>query len=137
MLEDFMQSLKTDRRTQGFAVFLLILSVIGIVLAIIKATKKSEFGAATPKENELVFYYADFCGYCHQFMPIFDETSPELQKMFPGLIITKYQHESDQLIIQQARPSVDGYPTLRLNGAEFQGPRTPEGLVAFVRENYH
>jgi hypothetical protein len=114
---------------------LVVLVLTWIIIAIVKATKKADFGAA-PKRNELVFYHADFCGYCHQFMPIFDETASALLEMFPGLIITKLQHETDQLAILQAQPPVNGYPTVRLNGKEFEGPRTPEALMTFVRENY-
>jgi len=112
--------------------------IIMIVVITVKYTKKSSgFGSSSSKRNELVFYHADFCGYCHQLMPVFDQTMPELRKRFPGLTITKLQHESDQLAIHQARPPVQGYPTIRLNGAEFEGPRTSEGLMMFVRENYH
>jgi thiol-disulfide isomerase/thioredoxin len=109
-----------------------------IVVIIVKyTTKKSSSFGSSPKRNELVFYHADFCGYCHQFMPVFDQTAPELRKMFPGLTITKLQHEKDQLAIHKAKPPVEGYPTLRLNGAEFAGPRTAEGLMMFVRQNYY
>ena len=137
MASKFMDSLMHPK-TSGDMVLtgLFVVSVlVGVILAIVKATSKSKFGGA-PRRNELVFYHADFCGYCHQFMPIFDETASSLQEMFPGLIITKLQHETDQLAILQAQPSVDGYPTVRLNGAEFEGPRTQEGLMTFVRENY-
>lgn len=118
------------------SVALLVAIVLyGIIIVIVKATKKAKFGAA-PKRNELVFYHADFCGFCHQFMPIFDGVVPELKETFPDLIITKLQHETDQLEILKAQPAVEGYPTLRLNGVEFEGPRTPDGLMSFVRENY-
>lgn len=137
MASKFMDSLMHPK-TSGDMVLtgLFVVAVlVCIILVIVKATKKADFGAA-PKRNELVFYHADFCGYCHQFMPIFDETAFALKETFPGLIITKLQHETDQLAILQAQPPVNGYPTVRMNGAEFEGPRTPDALMKFVRENY-
>lgn len=139
MPSEFIQKLlhpqtSSDMALTAFAAFFVVLVLVWIVIAIVKSNK-SKFGGA-PRRNELVFYHADFCGYCHQFMPIFDETASALQEMFPGLIITKLQHETDQLTILQAQPPVNGYPTLRMNGAEFEGPRTPEALTAFVRANY-
>ena len=127
--------LKTDLPTQAIAALLVLGLVIYAIYKIVKATKQSKFGRA-PQKNELVFYHADFCGYCHQFMPIFDQTVPALKEMYPDLIVTKLQHETDQMEILQAKPTVEGYPTLRLNGKEFAGPRTPDGLMSFVRENY-
>ncbi len=115
---------------------LVVLAIVGVAIyLIVRAVKKSKFGAA-PKRNELVFYHADFCGFCHEFMPIFDKSAPILKETFPELTITKLQHETDQAEILKARPPVQGYPTVRLNGVEFDGPRTSEGLMSFVRENY-
>ena len=136
MTNKFIQNLLHPQTSVDMAlsVSTVVLALVLIIIIIVKATKKSKFGG--PKRNELVFYHADFCGFCHQFMPIFDGTIPTLEEMFPDLVITKLQHETDQLEILKAQPAVQGYPTLRLNGVEFEGPRTPEGLITFVRENY-
>lgn len=115
----------------GFILFLIFGGIIaGIVIA-----AKSDF--TNPRKNELVFYHAGWCGYCKEFMPVFDATVPALKERFPDLTVTKYKDEKDRDAIRKASPRVDGFPTIRLNGKEFEGPRTPEGLLAFVQANYH
>ena len=89
-----------------------------------------------PGKNELVFYHAGWCGYCKEFMPVFDATTPQLVAQFPGLTIVKYKDETDQEAVRKASPPIQGFPTIRLNGEEFEGPRTPDGLIAFVQTNY-
>ena len=116
----------------------MVLFVVGVlylvISTLIKVFSKKDF--TVPKKNELVFYHAGWCGYCKELMPIFDTTVPDLKAQFPDLIVTKYQDEHDRSVIQSANPPVQGFPTVRLNGAEFEGPRTSEGLVMFVQKNY-
>ncbi len=114
---------------------IIILVILAIIIGAVVGTQKDEFGAI-PKKNELVFYHAGWCGYCKEFMPTFDTTVPDLKSEFPELIITKYKDEDDRVAIQKANPPVQGFPTIRLNGAEFEGPRTAEGLRMFVQKNY-
>jgi thiol-disulfide isomerase/thioredoxin len=114
---------------------IIIVVILAIVIGAVVGSQKKGF-RAVPKKNELVFYHAGWCGYCKEFMPVFDATSPELKAQFPELIITKYQEENDRDAIQSANPPVEGFPTIRLNGAEFEGPRTSEGLLMFVQKNY-
>lgn len=114
---------------------IILVVILAIIVGAVVGSQKKGFGAV-PKKNELVFYHAGWCGYCEEFMPVFDATSPELKSQFPDLIITKYQEEHDRDTIRSANPPVQGFPTIRLNGAEFEGPRTSEGLVMFVEKNY-
>jgi hypothetical protein len=95
---------------------------------------KDSFGVLRP--NEIVFYHAGWCGYCKEFLPVFDRTIPVLKTRFPGLIVTKYMDETDHVAIMRATPPIEGFPTIRMNGAEFQGPRTQEGLIMFVVKNW-
>jgi hypothetical protein len=67
---------------------------------------------------------------------VFDRTIPVLRTRFPGLIVTKYKDETDRVAIMSASPPIEGFPTIRMNGAEFQGPRTQEGLIMFVVKNW-
>ena len=138
MFETFIEDAKKDVWNVVIMPFLLVSLLIGVlylmISTIMKVFSKKDF--TVPKKNELVFYHAGWCGYCKEFMPVFDATSPELKAQFPELIITKYQEENDRDAIQSANPPVEGFPTIRLNGAEFEGPRTSEGLMMFVQKNY-
>lgn len=87
-------------------------------------------------KNELVLCHAGYCGYCRDFLPEFDKATPELRAKFPGLVIVAYKHEDDMPKIQQIQPPVSYYPCMRLNGAEFEGPRTKQGVIDFVNRNY-
>ena len=114
---------------------IIIVVILAIIIGAVIGSQKNGFGAV-PRKNELVFYHAGWCGYCKDFMPVFDQTVPDLQSQFPDLTITKYQEEHDRAAIQAANPPVEGFPTIRLNGVEFEGPRTAEGLMMFVQKNY-
>ena len=87
-------------------------------------------------KNELVLCHAGYCGYCRDFLPEFEKAVPELQQRFPGLKIVAYKHETDMSEIQKIEPAVTYYPCMRLNGAEFEGPRTSQGVIDFVEKNY-
>lgn len=122
---------KNEKIVWGVILFLLF---AGIIVAIVMSSMASDF--TNPGKNELVFYHAGWCGYCREFLPVFDATVPELQSKFPGLVVTKYKDEDDREAIRKASPRIEGFPTVRMNGVEFEGPRTAAGLVAFVQANY-
>lgn len=126
---------------------ILIASIIGgITYAVLKSRKSktsgekeeedkknnttSNFGSAD--YNELILCHAGYCGYCKDFLPKFQEAVPILRAKYRGLKITTYQHETQLEMIRNIQPPVEYYPTMRLNGQEFEGPRTAEGVVEFV-----
>ena len=91
-------------------------------------------------EAQLVFLHMDGCGWCDRFKPQWDAF---VAKYGPGLTaggVTLLSLERKDPRAT-AYGSVDGYPTIIFvtdggdSIARFGGERTPEGLIAFVREN--
>lgn len=115
---------------------LMVIGLIGLVVKTLMDAFGKKNGFSVSRKNELVFYHAGWCHFCKDFMPIFDQAVPDLQAQYPDLIVTKYQDEHDRDTIQSTNPPIEGFPTIRLNGAEFEGPRTAKGLMMFVQRNY-
>ncbi len=139
-----------DRVLYLFLAFLITLLIFGPIIGItyfvvkkMKEKRKNESENATPsttakfgnaEENELVLCHAGYCGYCKDFLPKFNEAVPILRARYRTLKITTYQHETQMEMIRQIQPPVEYYPTMRLNGQEFEGPRTAEGVIEFVEK---
>jgi thiol-disulfide isomerase/thioredoxin len=82
----------------------------------------------------LIFAYADWCGYCKQFMPIWQEFK---DKYMPVIDLREINDKLDEKTIKTL--GINGYPTIiYLNGSKklvYEGERTMEGLENFVRQN--
>ena len=94
-----------------------------------KGNAKEEKSANKPK---LILYYADWCGYCTQFMPVWNELTTH-EKM-GNVDLAKYNHDSKET--QSA--GIKGYPTLMLyvgnNSFKYVGDRTIDNIIKFVEE---
>ncbi len=129
------RTLKANFFVLVFILFLLVVFGIPAFLIWWYLIRKKSFGNV-PAKNELVLCHAGYCGYCLEFLPEFNKAVPELRAKFPGLKIVTYKHEDDLSTIQKIQPSVTYYPCMRLNGVEFDGPRTKQGILDFVTKNY-
>lgn len=131
-----------DERTlkAGFALLVImtfVFVVFGIpVFLIWRYFKRNSSSYENAKKNELVLFHAGYCGYCRDFLPEFNKAVPELRAKFPGLDVVTYKHEDDMSAIQKIQPAVTYYPCMRLNGVEFEGPRTKQGVIDFVTKYY-
>jgi thiol-disulfide isomerase/thioredoxin len=127
-----------ERTVKANLMVLVMIAIVGIPAFLVWwfLIRKKSFGNV-PVKNELVLCHAGYCGYCRDFLPEFHKAVPELQTQFPGLKITMYKHEDDLSSIQKIEPSVTYYPCMRLNVVEFEGPRTAQGVIDFVKANYN
>ena len=101
-------------------------------------TVPSSQNTAGPKDNtnELVLYYATWCGYSRMFLPQWEEFTTYAKANLPQLKITPIRCEDGNESVCTQK-GVQGYPTVILylaNGQEitFAGDRTKDGLVTFV-----
>lgn len=130
-----------ERQLKGHLMILGLLVVVFVVFGIpallvwwfVFRKKSSKYENI---KNELVLCHAGYCGYCRDFLPEFNKAVPELQQKFPGLKIVTFKHEDNPSEIEKIQPPVTYYPCMRMNGAEFEGPRTKEGVIDFVAEHY-
>ena len=94
----------------------------------------------------IVLYYADWCGHCHEFKPIFDKTAKRILKHFKG-DLSIYSIE-DSLLQKLSRSNqfieneIPGYPTvlyysstndIASNKEMYSGERTSSELLKWIK----
>ena len=110
------------------ATMLGMIFVIIIIIVAVEKSKKSSFG----KSNVIELYHAKWCGFCTEFVPnVFDPVTKE----FKGLIVKKYEADKNAAEISKAQPSIRGFPTVRMNGEEYNGDRTVSNFRDFIKRN--
>jgi len=89
------------------------------------------------KTAKLKLYYADWCGHCRNFKPIFDG---ELSNMVlkEGLPCELVKVNADQNEEEVRANNIQGFPTMILeksNGEkiEYEGSRGPREIVEFLK----
>ncbi len=99
-------------------------------------SSSSTFEKDLTNDTKLVLFYADWCGHCKQFKPVWEETASEINKGGKKIMISVNvggkDNESSKL---SEKYGVDGFPTVIIfsNGSKsssYDGPRTKEGLIA-------
>lgn len=89
-------------------------------------------------KDVLVEFYAPWCGHCKQLAPIYDELATKL-KHNEHLIIAKMDSTTNETNLV----SIQGFPTIKFFAAnnktpvDYDGERTLQGFVDFLKENTH
>lgn len=102
------------------------------------APPKESYAPPPPPAQKpaLVVFHADFCGFCKQFMPVWQELKSKIPQ--DKLTLLDFQMEKEPEIIQQN--DVKGFPDIRLypqgfpsqNYVSYQGNRQPDSIMRFV-----
>jgi protein disulfide-isomerase-like protein len=124
---------------------LMIIGALIIIYLIYKNYLKEGFESSASKfekdltnDTKLVLFYADWCGHCKQFKPIWNETADEVNKGGKKIMISVDVGGKDQESSKiSEKYGVDGFPTVVIfsNGSKsgmYNGDRTKEGLLAVV-----
>ena len=88
------------------------------------------------KNNTIIFFYADWCGHCKTFMPIWKELKTKINTEEYNII----EIESENLFIQKIK-IFRGYPSIfYINNnkditIEYNDDRTLESLILFLKNN--
>jgi hypothetical protein len=100
----------------------------------------------TPKQQipvgsaNLYFFYTDWCGFSQKAMPEWEELEKRLKEtpIFGKTKVTPIRVDADKDKKTALLYEVDAYPMIKLETSsiltEFDGPRTADGLVKFLRE---
>jgi thiol-disulfide isomerase/thioredoxin len=89
-------------------------------------------------KNELVLYYAMWCGNCKNFIPTWSKFEAWAKDNLKNVRINSVRCEDGNEAVCSQK-GIKGYPTVMLylkDGSEymFEGPRTVEGLTKFVND---
>ena len=104
-------------------------------------SKEGFFGGPVGQTNDrgtFTMYYADWCPHCQTVKPLFKEFMGSGIVEVNGIPVKVAMKEEKQ-IEKGADPDVKGYPSFLYTDAagrvvEFQGPRTADGFMKFLKE---
>lgn len=93
--------------------------------------------ALDSNKDVLVEFYAPWCGHCKALSPIYDKLAAKLLHM-PNLVIAKMDSTANEVegVKVQGFPTIKFYPANRKsNPIDFNGDRTEEGFIKFLKEH--
>lgn len=79
-------------------------------------------------EPRVVLYFAEWCGHCKRFKPEWEILKTELKKK--GISFAEYEDSKDEAVMQSA--GVNGYPTIRIDGKDYNGDRSSVAILAYL-----
>lgn len=86
------------------------------------------------KNPSLILFYANWCGYCKSFMPIWNEFKTKINTNKYNIIEIESQHNFTNKI-----QVLKGYPSLYYihndKIIEYSGDRTTNSLIDFLNKN--
>ncbi len=86
-----------------------------------------------PKFPAVVLVYADFCGHCHKFMPVFDKVAANASDTIG---FYKVDGVAAQVPGIQGYPTVLVFPTATSTAFMYEGPRDVPSFWRFLKEVY-
>ena len=86
--------------------------------------------------TKISLFYADWCGHCRTFKPIWDALKKEFVKN--NVEYKEYEDSKNEEIIK--KEGIDGFPTIKIendNGVkyEYMGERSADGILNEVLPN--
>jgi len=109
---------------------------IALVLVAVFAMTPSVREMFTGSQPSLTLVYADWCGVCTSFKPVWDSMGSSVSVSGQTVLLKSVEEkQTDELAPYKSM--VTGYPTLFFenngNMVKYSGPRTKEGLQSFIQ----
>lgn len=74
-------------------------------------------------------FYADWCGHCQNFKPEWQKFKELANKN--NIKVEEYEADKDKQKVEEA--DVNGFPTIRINKEDYNGQRTAEAILAYIK----
>ncbi len=106
------------------------IAIVSIILAIIGAVdyyKKNKKTFGNVKDVSILFYSYESCGHCKDFQKTWDELVKLTSK---NKNIHTEQIEATQNPQRIEKDGIMYFPTIKINGIEYNGPRTTDAILA-------
>ena len=123
-------------------IIIIVLVIILIALIVVYVTKRNENFSGGNSDCKLMFFYADWCGYCKQAKPEVEKLVKVLESEHKNTINGKsinvqYVNGDDESELC-SQFGVDGFPTFILvdgdKNTTHNGPRESNALLEFLKE---
>ena len=113
--------------------FIAILIIIGLIYLCSGNKVKEYFKIGRKYEKTLLLYHMPWCGYCKDFIPVWNMLKP--YKQYYNVDMQSINCERYPEICK--RDNITSYPTIRLVSGnkiiEYDGNRTLEDLLQFIK----
>jgi thiol-disulfide isomerase/thioredoxin len=124
-------------KTRLIYLFGIVVALL-VLLRLIQSSNEGFADAGTNAAATFTLYYADWCPHCKTVKPAFDDWAKNGFVSVAGRNVKVESVESSSPKMQGVK--VKGYPTFMLMTAdgknvEYQGDRTPDGYMAFLKES--
>lgn len=92
-------------------------------------------------ENKIIimFFFAEWCGFCKKFFPIWEEFKKYMKKNHKEIILLNLNGDEENTKVLMKKYNIRGYPTVMLKHnkkiIEFEENRTLEKLIDFIEKN--
>lgn len=86
----------------------------------------------------LIYFYAEWCGYCKRFLPTWDAMENEFDRDDINLVkfsCVSNKEKCDKINIIKGYPTIILYKPDTKETIKFEGDRSRESLIAFVKSN--
>jgi hypothetical protein len=100
------------------------------------------YNSSPDPKGELRLYYASWCGYSRQFLPIWNQFVEQAKKMYPWLKMVEIRCEGGNETLCHD-DKIEGFPTIKLHKddkihdlSNERYPRTVDGLNRFIKKYF-
>jgi thiol-disulfide isomerase/thioredoxin len=86
------------------------------------------------KNVVVILYWANWCHFCTEFKPIWEELKDEIKNSDFGKLVTfeDYEETKKQRLMQEK--GINGFPTIHINDEPYTGQRTLLNLMNAIKE---
>jgi thiol-disulfide isomerase/thioredoxin len=103
-------------------------------------TEHYTVGGKNIKQNTIINYWGDWCGYSNKFKPTWDKFASQIKKTYPSLQVIDYNANNTETQEVARNAGIESFPTVVLYSKgktyKFQNSKANVGeLVEFVKSN--